>query len=128
MNISSGARNLQPNHPFRRVFPDEKGDGTQSDSGGSTIDEDIDPPPRQKKTGVGQTEQGSTNADQPDEEMTFAEHLANAMKNPKPSEKMDHSDQTFISWRMPSFCPKKPWSRKSSTQSSQSSSGCRESD
>ena len=60
--------------------------------------------------------------------MTFAEHLANAMKNPKPSEKMDQSDQTFTSWRMPTFRPKKPRSRKSSTQSSRSSSGSRGSD
>ena len=132
----SYARNLQPLHHFRRVYPNEAGDTSDcelddDDQGMETccdcpvgddmMDIDDGPVPVHESTGLGQTETDST----------WDLHYSDEEVFPSPRDKdtstQSKSDQGE-SWKMPSF--RKPRDRKSSwseTSTASSSSSRRSS-
>ena len=114
------------------MFPDEKGDHSESDSVDNTCcdcpsDEGMDignePPPffTNENPGLGQTEQSSTlNLDNSDDEVPFGKPKSTS--TPGSKNKGAHE-----SWKMPTFRARKPRSRttswrESSGQSSRQSS------
>ena len=114
----SYARNLQPLHHFRRVYPSEAGDTSDNELddddqdmetccdcplGDDMMDIDDGPVPVHESTGLGQTESDST----------WDLHLSDEEGFPSPKDK-DTSTQSKSGepWKMPSF--RKPRNRKSS--------------
>lgn len=148
----SYARNLQPLHHFRRVYPNEAGDtsdcelddddqGLDDDDegmetfcdcppGDDMMDVDDGPVPIFESTSLGQTD--TAGLGQTDSDSNWNLHLSDEEVFPSPSRDKDTSKQNKSdqgeSWKMPSF--RKPRDRKSSwseTSAASSSSSRRSS-